>query len=65
MFAITSILTLLLIFKAVAKAKSAASSVEEAVKSLEAAVMAVGGVRLRTAKAKVEGIKEQIDTLQV
>ena len=51
--------------KAVVKAQAAAQLLEQEVKSLEEAIMAVGGVRLRSQKSKVEGLKEQIDTLQV
>ncbi len=49
----------------VAKAKGAAEQVEAEVKRLEEAVMAAGGVKLRAQKSKVEGIREQISTLQV
>jgi hypothetical protein len=49
----------------VTRARAEAKEIDDQVKELEAAVLAVGGVRLKAQKSKVEGIKEQIETLQV
>ena len=46
------------------KAKAAAATVEAEVKAVEEAILNIGGVKLRAQKAKVEGLTQQIATLQ-
>eukprot|EP00052_Salpingoeca_macrocollata_P017972 m.147220 g.147220 ORF g.147220 m.147220 type:complete len:1291 (-) comp20562_c0_seq1:30-3902(-) len=50
--------------KVLAKAQQAAASVEAEVKAVQQAILDVGGVRLKSQKSKVDGINEQISTLQ-
>jgi len=50
--------------KVLAKATARARLVEEEIEVIEKAILEIGGVQLRSQKAKVEGLNEQIATLQ-
>ena len=45
------------------KLKGETAGIEEEIKALQDKIMDVGGVKLRSQKAKVDGIREQIETL--
>jgi structural maintenance of chromosome 4 len=49
--------------KTIEKLHSETSNVEAEIQALQDKIMEVGGIRLRTQKAKVDGLKEQIDLL--
>ena len=49
--------------KELAELHSQTTGVEQEIKQLQDKIMEVGGVRLRSQKAKVDGLKEQISTL--
>ncbi|BFZ59269.1 Structural maintenance of chromosomes protein 4 [Saitoella coloradoensis] len=49
--------------KELAQIRSEMSGVEDEIKLLQDKIMEVGGVRLRTQKAKVDSLREQIETL--
>jgi structural maintenance of chromosome 4 len=49
--------------KEVSKLHAETAGVEEEIKALQDKIMEIGGVKLRSQKAKVDGLKGQIDTL--
>jgi structural maintenance of chromosome 4 len=53
--------TIKVLEKETEKLQSETAGIEEEIKSLQDKIMEIGGVQLRTQKAKVDGLKEQID----